>query len=463
MKNKITELIKILDPSEFTIDPEKIKKYNVDWRGVYIGKSNLVIFPTSVKKLSKVLSFCQKKNIGVVPQGGNTGLVGGAVPRKGKNDVIISLSKLNKIRDVDLIGNCITVEGGCILDDIKNKLLEYDLEFPLSMGSRGDCQIGGNISTNAGGVNVIKYGTIRQNVLGIEAVFPDGTIFSSLKNVKKNNTGLDMKQLLIGTEGILGIVTAATIKIYPLPKEKVVMWASFKSFKDVLNFYIYVTKIFNDSITSFEFMNKESIEILEKNEIKVKNLKKNECYCLVEISNFQIIKNFNDFVCSKINHNILNTDDIIISKSEQENKTFWNYRESIPLAEKKENFIIPHDISIPLKNIGDFISSTTKSIKKYKKHSTIINFGHLGDNNLHFNVLIKKHSENQKKKITKSINRIIFDNVKKFEGAISAEHGIGQLRKKELKIHKTNSEINIMKKIKKVFDPNNILNQGKVI
>lgn len=463
MKNKITELIKILDPSEFSIAPEEIKKYNVDWRGVYIGKSNLVIFPTSIKKLSKILSFCQKKNIGVVPQGGNTGLVGGAVPRNGKNDVIISLSKLNKIRDVDLIGNCITVEGGCILDDIKNKLLEYDLEFPLSMGSRGDCQIGGNISTNAGGVNVIKYGTIRQNVLGIEAVFPDGTIFSSLKNVKKNNTGLDMKQLLIGTEGILGIITAATIKTYPLPKEKVVMWASFKSFKDVLNFYIYVTKIFNDSITSFEFMNKESIEILEKNEVKVKNLKKNECYCLVEFSNFQTIKNFNDFVCSKINHNILNTDDVIISKSEQENKTFWNYRESIPLAEKKENFIIPHDISIPLKNIEDFISSTTKSIKKYKKHSSIINFGHLGDNNLHFNVLINKHSENQKKKIIKSINRIIFDNVKKFEGAISAEHGIGQLRKKELKIHKTNSEINIMKKIKKVFDPNNILNQGKVI
>tara|TARA_X000000950_G_scaffold41587_1_gene45574 strand:- start:1651 stop:3042 length:1392 start_codon:yes stop_codon:yes gene_type:complete len=463
MKNKITELIKILDPSEFSIAPEEIKKYNVDWRGVYIGKSNLVIFPTSIKKLSKILSFCQKKNIGVVPQGGNTGLVGGAVPRNGKNDVIISLSKLNKIRDVDLIGNCITVEGGCILDDIKNKLLEYDLEFPLSMGSRGDCQIGGNISTNAGGVNVIKYGTIRQNVLGIEAVFPDGTIFSSLKNVKKNNTGLDMKQLLIGTEGILGIITAATIKTYPLPKEKVVMWASFKSFKDVLNFYIYVTKIFNDSITSFEFMNKESIEILEKNEVKVKNLKKNECYCLVEFSNFQTIKNFNDFVCSKINHNILNTDDVIISKSEQENKTFWNYRESIPLAEKKENFIIPHDISIPLKNIEDFISSTTKSIKKYKKHSSIINFGHLGDNNLHFNVLINKHSENQKKKIIKSINRIIFDNVKKFEGAISAEHGIGQLRKKELKIHKTNSEINIMKKIKRVFDPNNILNQGKVI
>ena len=286
MKKNISALIKILDPSEFSIDPKKLKKYNMDWRGVYVGKSNLVVFPTSVKKLSKIMSLCQKRNVAIVPQGGNTGLVGGAVPRKGKSDIILCLSKLNKIRDLDLIGNSITVEGGCILDDIKNKLLEYDLEFPLSMGSRGNCQIGGNISTNAGGVNVIKYGTIRQNVLGIEAVLPDGTVFSSLKNVKKNNTGLDIKQLLIGTEGIFGIITAATIKTYPRPKEKVVIWSSFKNFNDVLNSYIYITKIFNDLVTSFEFMNKESIEILEKNEVKIKNLNKNECYCLIEISNF---------------------------------------------------------------------------------------------------------------------------------------------------------------------------------
>ncbi len=453
----------ILERSEFSIDPEKLKIHNIDWRGQYIGNSNLLIFPKSVEKLSKILKFCQQKEITVVPQGGNTGLVGGAVPCKGKSDVIVNLSKLNKIREIDLIGNSITVEGGCILDDIKKKLQLHNLEFPLSLGSRGNCQIGGNISTNAGGVNVIKYGSIRQNILGLEAVLADGTIFNSLKNVKKNNTGLDMKQLLIGSEGILGIITAATIKVYPLPKEKVVIWSSFATFEQVLNFYVYLTKKFNNLITSFEFMNKESIEILEQNEMKLKNLKRNQCYCLVEISNFQFIKNFNEFVSSSIDFNLLETDDVIISKSENENRILWNYRESIPLAEKKEKFIIPHDISIPLKNISKFVFTTTKIIKKYNKYSKIINFGHLGDNNLHFNILINEFSSKRKRQICKSINRIVFDNVKKYGGVISAEHGIGQLRKSELKIQKDISEIRIMKKIKKLFDPANILNQGKVI
>ena len=208
-------------------------------------------------------------------------------------------------------------------------------------------------------------------------------------------------------------------------------------------------------------MNKESIEILEQNEMQLKNLKRNECYCLVEISNFQFVKNFNEFVSSSIDFNLLETDDVIISKSENENKILWNYRESIPLAEKKEEFIIPHDISIPLNNISKFVFTTTKIIKKYNKSCKVINFGHLGDNNLHFNVLINKFSSNKKNQIRKSINRIVFDNVKKYGGVISAEHGIGQLRRSELKIQKDISEIKIMKKIKKLFDPANILNQGK--
>ena len=188
--------------------------------------------------------------------------------------MILNLSKLNKIRNLDLIGKSITIESGCILENIKNKLQKFNLEFPLSMGSRGNCQIGGNIATNAGGVNVIKYGTIRKNILGIEAVLPDGTIYNSLKNVKKNNTGLDLKHILIGSGGILGIITAATIQVFPLPKEKIVIWASFKNFSDVLDFYQQITSSFNDLITSFEFMNKESIELLKRMKMKLDGLKK---------------------------------------------------------------------------------------------------------------------------------------------------------------------------------------------
>ena len=461
-KEDLTELINKLHPSEYSTQPEVLKKHCIDWRGEYIGKSKLIAFPRSVKKISEILNFCQKKAIAVVPQGGNTGLVGGGVPRKKGNEIIINLSNLNKIRNIDLIGNSVTVEAGCILDIIKNKLEKYDLEFPLSMGSRGNCQIGGNIATNAGGLNVIKYGTIRQNILGIEAVLPDGIIYNSLKNVKKNNTGFDLKHLLIGSEGTLGIITAATIQLFPLPKEKVVLWASFKDFTKVLGFYKNINNRFKDLITSFEFMNKESIEVLEKHECKFINLKKNQCYCLVEFSNFQKINDFNDFIFSKIDFKNLDTDDLILSKSESENKKLWNYRESIPLAERKENFIIPHDISIPLTNITKFVEKTTTSIKRFLNGSKIINFGHLGDNNLHFNVLIEKQKNLSRKSICRSVNKIVFDNVKIHGGAISAEHGIGQLRKSELKRNKKVLELNKMKDIKKIFDPQNILNPGKI-
>ena len=462
-KKKLEKIIGMLEPNEFSIDQKTIQNYCTDWRGIYKGKSDLIIFPQNVIKISKVLKFCQKNKISIVPQGGNTGLVGGSIPRNNKSEVIINLSNLNKIRKLDLISNRIIVESGCILDNIKNKLLKYELEFPLSMGSRGNCQIGGNISTNAGGVNVIKYGTIRQNILGIEVVLPDGTIYSSLKNVKKNNTGIDLKHLFIGAEGILGIITAALIQVYPLPKEKIVIWSSFKNFKEVLHFYVFITKKFNNLITSFEFMNKESIEILEKNEIKLDNLKRNKCYCLVEISNFQSINDFNEFVTSKITANEIITDDLIISKSENENKKLWSYRELIPLAERKEDFIVAHDVSIPLKNIESFVSETSKNIKKFIKSSKIINFGHLGDNNLHFNILISNYNQKEKKMIKNKINRIVFDHVNEFDGSISAEHGIGQLRKKELQLHKKINELKKMKSIKNLFDPNNILNAGKVI
>lgn len=462
-KSKYEKIIKFLTKSEYSFSKEKIKKHCIDWREEFKGTSDLILFPKTVKKISDIVKVCNKERIAIVPQGGNTGLVGGSVPRKNRNEIILNLCNLNHIREVDSVGYTVTVESGCILENIKNKLYEKKLEFPLSMGSKGNCQIGGNIATNAGGVNVIKYGTFRHNILGLEAVLPDGSVFNSLKKVKKNNTGVDLKQLLIGTEGILGIVTAATIKIYPLPKEKIVLWCSFSNFSDVIYFYREIITKFYGLITSFEFMNKESIEILEKNEIKFDKLKKGECYCLVEISNFNNLEKFSNFIVSKIPLEDINTEDLIISKSESENKKLWKYRESIPLAEKKERFIVPHDISIPLVNIDSFVKQTSKNLKKLSNSIKIINFGHLGDNNLHFNVLISQKQKYEKRQVIRMVNKIVYDGVNLFGGSISAEHGIGQLRRKELKNHKKKDEIRKMQDIKKIFDPNNILNPGKVI
>ncbi len=455
------EIVYGLRPNEYSTDKKLIKNYCIDWRGDFEGTSDLILFPNSVKKVSRIVKICNKNSIPIVPQGGNTSLVGGSVPRKNKGEVILNLSKLNKIRKINLIDNTITLESGCILENIKKELENSNMVFPLSMGSKGTCQIGGNIATNAGGVNVVKYGSLRSNVLGLEIISYSGEVISELNDIKKNNTGLDLKQLFIGSEGILGVITAATIKIFNKPKERNVLWVALENFKKTLKLFSLITKIFNDQITSFEIMNKKSISIIENTKFKFKK-QKYEYFCLVEISNFQGIKGFENYIIEKLADINSSRIDMIMTKSESENQEIWGIRESIPIEEKKQGYIIKHDISIPLERMEEFILNTESEIKKYDAKAEIINFGHLGDNNLHYNVMIKDPKKIKTKKTEKYINEIIFNNVIKCNGSISAEHGIGQLRKKDLLKFKGRTEIKKMQLIKNAFDPNNIFNPGKV-
>ena len=238
MQKKIKkEIVYGLMPNEFSTDENLIKNHCVDWRGDFEGTSDMILFPSSVKKISRIVKICNKNKIPIVPQGGNTSLVGGSVPRKNKGEIILNLSKLNKIRKINLFDNTVTLESGCVLENIKKELEHSDMVFPLSMGSKGSCQIGGNIATNAGGVNVVKYGSLRSNVLGLEIVSYNGEVISELNEIKKNNTGLDLKQLFIGSEGILGIITAATIRIFNKAKERNVLWIALKDFKQTLNLF----------------------------------------------------------------------------------------------------------------------------------------------------------------------------------------------------------------------------------
>ena len=334
------------------------------------------------------------------------------------------------------------------------------MEFPLNMGSKGSCQIGGNIATNAGGVNYIKYGSIRQNILGLEVITTNGEIISNLASIKKNNTGLDLKQIFIGSEGTLGIISAATFKIYKKPQERCILWLGSNFVSKILKTYSSFTKVFCDQISSFELMNRKSLIILEK--IGIKFSIEKEFYCLIELSNFQDIQNFQDYIMDKIAKLNLELDDVILTKNEQENLKFWNIRESIPLAEKKEKFVIKHDVSIPLENMDQFICETDQKLKK-SFAVEIINFGHVGDNNLHYNVSVLKNSPpNEEKKVLKKVNDIVYSNTTKFGGSISAEHGIGQLRKEDLKKYKSKFELKQMKSIKQIFDPFGIFNPGKI-
>ena len=459
-KKQLKSIFHFLDNTEYSLDQDLIDSHCTDWRGDFIGTSNIVLFPKSVNSISKIIKVCEKNNIPIIPQGGNTGLVGGSVPRKGKGEIVLNLKNLNSIRKINHTDNSIVIESGCILEDLKKKLWEHNMEFPLNMGSKGSCQIGGNIATNAGGVNYIKYGSIRQNILGLEVITTNGEIISNLASIKKNNTGLDLKQIFIGSEGTLGIITAATFRIYKKPQERCILWLGSNFVSKILKTYSSFTKVFCDQISSFELMNKKSLIILEK--IGIKFSVEKEFYCLIELSNFQDIQNFQDYIMNKIAKLSLDLDDVILTKNEQENLKFWNIRESIPLAEKKEKFVIKHDVSIPLENMDNFIENTEKKLFSFKSLE-IINFGHIGDNNLHFNVCLNSNlSVKEKTIIAEKVNQIIFSNVEKYGGSISAEHGIGQLRKKELKKFKTVFEYQQMKSIKKIFDPHNIFNPGKV-
>ena len=462
MLANIKKIIKVLNKNEYSTEKEVIKPYCVDWRGDYKGTSSLIVHPSTVEKISKIVKICNFTRTPIIPQGGNTGLVGGSVPRRNKGEIILNLGKLDKIRKINLTDKTITLESGCILENVKKELSKFNMVFPLSLGSKGSCQIGGNIATNAGGVNVIKYGSLRSNILGLEVVSSDGKVFSELNDIKKNNTGLDLKQLFIGSEGILGIITAATIRIFDKPQERIVLWVGIRGFKETLKLYERITAMFQDQITSFELMNKKSISIIKQNEFNFK-IANNKIFCLIEISNFQKIDDFGDFVINKLS--VLDTEkmEIIVSKSEYENQVIWNLRESIPVEERKIGSIIKHDVSIPLENMENFIKTTELEIKQFDRMSEIINFGHLGDNNLHYNVVINNPQKIKSSSTPKIINNIIFNNVMKNKGSISAEHGIGQLRKKELFEFKGKASIKAMKSIKKIFDPRNIFNPGKVI
>ena len=458
-KTQLKKKFNFLDSSEYSFEKEVIDQHCIDWRGDFIGNSNMIIFPKSVDVISKIIIACEKNHIPIVPQGGNTGLVGGSVPRKNKGEIIINLKNLNKIRNINLKDSSVIIESGCILENLKKKLSESDMEFPLNMGSKGSCQIGGNIATNAGGVNYIKYGSIRQNILGLELVTTNGEIISNLNSVKKNNTGFDLKQIFVGSEGTLGIITAATFRIFKKPNDRSIIWIGTNKISKVLEVYSLLTKVFCDLISSFELMNKKSLTILGKIGFNFQITK--EYYCLIELSNFPEIPNFQEYIMSKFENLTLNLNEIVLTKNEQENLSFWKIRESIPLAEKKEKYVIKHDISIPLENMEKFINETDKKLQKTFPVQ-IINFGHIGDNNLHYNVSVTNQTRLPNNQILKEVNDIVYSNTARFGGSISAEHGIGQLRKNDLKKYKSKFELEQMKSIKKLFDPLGIFNPGKV-
>ena len=461
----INKFKKIVGNKNVITDKKDMEKYLKEWRGIYNGIAGAIIKPKSTKEVSNIIKYSYKRNISCIPQGGNTGLVGGQIPFN-KNHIVISLERLSKIREINFINESITVEAGLILSNLQKICEENNLLFPLSLASEGSCSIGGNIATNAGGVSVLHYGNTRELVMGLEIVLPNGSIVNNLKTLIKDNTGYSLKDLFVGSEGTLGVITAATLKIFPKPKKIHTALISINSPKESIKILNYIKNNFSIPLTAFELMNNFSIELVKKhmNDAFIP-IKKFEWLILVEFSSLEASRDEKDKIENILNE-ILNQNlakDIFIAQSLKQSKNIWNIRESISEAQKKEGGSIKNDISIPIEDISKFINSAIKISKEEIPGSRCVVFGHIGDGNIHFNISqpVKANKDEFLKK-ERNLRKKIINLTLDLKGSISAEHGIGLTRKNDLKKYKK-KDVEVFKSIKKSFDPKNIMNPGKII
>ena len=452
-----------------TISPSIISEISPSYlsepRGLYWNESLHIIKPRSTKEVSDCLRLATKYKIGVVPWSGGTGLVGGQIALD-KYHVTLSLEKMNKIRNFSSINQSIEVEAGVILESVHEFVGKKSFLFPLSMASKGSCCIGGNLATNAGGIGVLKYGNARDLCLGLEVVLADGSIINDIKTLKKDNTGYDLKNLFIGSEGSLGIITRAVLRLFPAPENRIVAFFGVPNFNSALKSYTEISRRFGQFLQAFELISDEGLKFLEETKLVQSVVKENrsQWYLLVELgfnSNSleqDVFETLDDLYNRKI---IL---DVILGDTESKARKLWKMREDIPEANKKVGAISSHDISLPLENMESFINRSLNEIKKINRFLRVNCFGHMGDGNLHFNIFPPHQESNSRyMDIKPKLIEIINNNCKKLEGSFSAEHGVGRLKVKDLKQHCDPGKFDVMCQIKNAIDPLALLNPGVIL
>ncbi|RBA24059.1 FAD-binding oxidoreductase [Herminiimonas fonticola] len=451
-----------------SIDAEQNAPYLIDARRRFTGTACAVVKPGSTEEVAAIVRLCNQFKVPVVPQGGNTGLVLGSVPDDSGTAIVLSLTRLNQIRTIDPVNNTMTVESGCILHNIQQAAEGADRLFPLSLGSEGSCTIGGNLSSNAGGTAVLRYGNARELCLGLEVVTPQGDIWHGLRGLRKDNTGYDLRDLYIGAEGTLGIITAAVIKLFPQPKATRTALLALRSADDALRLLTLAQKKCNAALTGFELMSGFCMTLVSRHfpQMRLSFKEAHAQYVLLELSDSESDEHANtlleNLICDALQQGIVQ--DAIIATSIAQSKALWTVREHIPLAQAAEGKNIKHDVSLPISVIGDFISETDRLVREAFPGVRIVTFGHLGDGNLHYNIAHPEHdTEDSFLMQQAAINRIVHDSVHSFDGSISAEHGIGALKREEILRYKSEIEMNLMRTIKHALDPLNIMNPGKLI
>jgi len=435
-------------------------------RGRYKSNPMPVIKPRTTKQVSEIIYFCNQNNIGVIPYAGGTGLVGGQTIKSDKDTILLSVERMQSIRDILPEENIIIVEAGAILENVRQAANDIDRLFPLALASQGSCRIGGNLATNAGGVQVLRYGNTRDLCLGIEAVLPDGSILNGLKRLRKDNTGYDIRNLLIGSEGTLGIITAACLKLFPKPKETITGVLEISSPEIAIKTLSDLQAKLDSSITAFELIHKQSYNFLSEvcPDVKIPFNKHPEWSILIELS-AGVGSNLESRLFEGIKELLIKglINDALIAQSEKQAKEFWNLRENIPEANRRIGSISNHDISLPISLIPKFIDEMPDAMV-HLGDLRINCFGHLGDGNLHYNVF-PPHGKNKNdyQHLREEIKTIIHDKINEFGGSVSAEHGIGRLKIDDLEKYGDPIKLMAMRSIKNAIDPKGIMNPGAVL
>lgn len=450
------------------VDQADIEPFVTERRGLWPGRTGLVLRPGSVDEVSRILRLATETRTPVVPQGGNTGLVGGQMPDRSCREIVLSLSRLDRIREVDATSNTVTAEAGVILEKLQEAADRADRLFPLTLASQGSCQIGGNLSSNAGGTGVLAYGNARELCLGVEVVLPTGEVLDDLRKLKKDNTGYDLKNLFVGAEGTLGVITAAVLKLFPKPKGREVAWAGLASPEDALKLFTMAEDRAGTALTGFELISAVPLSFAKKHVLGAAAPLVGDWpwHVLMEISSGRSAEDartlIEDILAAGLEAEVIG--DAAIAANLGQAAAFWQLREAISDSQRFEGASIKHDISVPVAAIPEFIARGAGAVASVSPSARVVCFGHMGDGNLHYNISQPVGMAPEEfLALYRSMNKAVHDVVRSLDGSISAEHGIGQLKRDELLATAQPLAIDLMRRVKAAFDPAGIMNPGKVI
>lgn len=474
MSDFVEKLRAIVGDKGLIVDEQGKHPYVTDWRESFVGHALAVVRPANTQEVADVVGLCAAEKVSVVPQGGNTGLVGGGIPQENGREIVLSLNRMNRIIDIDLIGYTMTVEAGVILKTIQEMAAANDRLFPLSLAAEGSCSIGGNLSTNAGGVQVLHYGNARQLVLGLEVVTPQGEIWNGLRALKKDNTGYDLRDLYLGAEGTLGIITRAVLKLWPKPKDIATAWVAVPSPEAAVALLSGAHAASEDNVTSCELMGRQGLDLVLQHIPGAADplAERHDWYVLLEWSSTRarrdgenaggLREKMEAYLGEAMERGVVL--DATIAQNEAQARALWSLRENHTEASKKEGPSVKHDISVAVSKIPSFVTEGLAAMKKALPEGRPVTFGHVGDGNLHFNCQAPAGWD--KARFTphaRNVTAAIYDLVVSYGGSISAEHGIGLLKVDELAHYRSQVEIDTMRTIKRALDPQNLMNPGKIV